>query len=112
MTRVLPFCLLTKVSYNAENGHPSCANDFLLNTVQPASLHFIDTGFKSALRVQILRGEFKSDAGRSRGRDWAVCIENDMNVTRLAVVTSDCGAVENLKVGRLIAACSSDFFNR
>jgi beta-D-xylosidase 4 len=26
-------------SYNAENGHPSCANDFLLNTVRRAPAH-------------------------------------------------------------------------
>ncbi len=28
-------------SYNAENGHPSCANDFLLNTAHAPALHVL-----------------------------------------------------------------------
>ena len=69
------------ISYNAENGHPSCANDFLLNTVRrkpsnPFQLFLFntETPFRFLICLaashlprpwpsQILRGEFKADAG-------------------------------------------------
>jgi hypothetical protein len=69
------------ISYNAENGHPSCANDFLLNTVRrkpsnPFQLFLFNTEnpfpfliivaashLPRPLPSQILRGEFKADAG-------------------------------------------------
>ena len=81
-------CLGVMCSYNAENGHPSCANDFILNqqlrSWSPVAwLH----GFSSEASVV----ECPSPSCTSIAKHIGKLSFED------AHVTTDCGAVGNLK---------------